>query len=234
MKMKRNLFAKNRQGSPDSFLGLVKVITESDDLDETEGLDFEDEDLGDDDFDMEDEDLDDDFDAEDEGETITLTIPRAHAQSLIDALQAALDGEEDLDDDFGDEDLDDDFGDDDEFGDDEEFGDEDEEEAEDEEEDGAAEAEEDEEVLGSNQSNVAQSTISRNGAPKRSKANTSWNTGKTVKSVFDQTASGEGEPAGTSRDGAPKRSKASGSFNANSKTVKSRLQPGKHMFEIGK
>jgi hypothetical protein len=94
-------------------------------------------------------------------------------------------------------------------------------------------AEEDEEVLGSNQSNVAQSTVSRNGAPKRSKANTSWNTGKTVKSVFDQTASGEGEPAGVSRDGAPKRSKFSKGWN-NSKTVSSRLQPSKHIMEIGK
>ena len=92
---------------------------------------------------------------------------------------------------------------------------------------------EDEEVLGSNQSNVAQSTISRDGAPKRSKANTTWNTGKTVKSVFDQTASGEGEPAGVSREGAPKRSKFSKEPNR-SKTVSSRLQPGKHIFEIGK
>jgi hypothetical protein len=94
-------------------------------------------------------------------------------------------------------------------------------------------ADEDEEVLGSNQSNVAQSTISRNGAPKRSKASTTWNTGKTVKSIFDQTASGEGEPAGTSRDGAPKRSKFGKNWT-NSKTVNSRLQPGKHIAEIGK
>lgn len=244
--MKRNIFAKNRQGSSNSFLNLVKVITESDDMDETEGLDFEDDDLGgEDDFDMEDDDLgEDDFGAEDDGETITISIPRAHAESLIEALQAALDGGEEEfgdDDEFGgEEDLDDDFGGEDDFGGDDEFGDEDEEEEdeteEDEEgdEDEAEEVDEDEEVLGSDQSNVAQSTISRNGAPKRSKFSKQWDNSKTVKSIFDQTASGEGEPAGTSRDGAPKRSKASGSFNANSKTVKSRLQPGKHMFEIGK
>lgn len=245
MTVKRNLFAKK---SENSFLNLVGMITESDDFDETEGLDFDDdaegEDLGEDDF-ADDDMGDDEFDTED-GDTVTLSIPSSLAMELMSALQAVIDSEEG-DDEFGD----DEFGDDDELGDTDEFGEEnaddadfgaDEEDEEGEEtdeetdEEDAEEAEdfeEDEEVLGSDQSNVAQSTISRNGAPKRSKASTTWNTGKTVKSIFDQTASGEGEPAGVSRDGAPKRSKFSKSWN-NSKTVNSRLQPKKHIFEIGK
>ena len=247
MTVKRNPFAKK---SENSFLNLVGMITESDEMDETEGLDFDDEaegeDLGEDDF-ADDDMGDDEFGAEEDGDTVTLSIPRSLAMELMDALQAVIDGEEG-DDEFGDDEFgDDEFGDE-EFGEDDdmsgddfggEFGDEDEEEQEqgqeeeeDEEED-KEEAEEDEEVLGSDQSNVAQSTISRNGAPKRSKASTTWNTGKTVKSIFDQTASHEGEPAGVSRDGAPKRSKFTKSWN-NSKTVSSRLQPKKHIFEIGK
>lgn len=243
---KRNIFA-NAKGN--SFLNMVKFITESVD-DETEGLDFEGDEMADDEFgdDMGDE-MEDDFGAEDdfggeeEGDMVTLELPRDVAQSLYDVLGAMLgsEGEDDLEgeDDFGGEE---DFGDD-EFGaeDDmsDEFAPEDEEEEAEEEEDEECDEEEDdveeedEEVLGSNQSNVAQSTISRDGAPKRSKANTTWNTGKTVKSVFDQTVSHEGEPAGTSRDGAPKRSKFSKEPNR-SKTVSSRLQPGKHIFEIGK
>jgi hypothetical protein len=250
MTVKRNPFAKK---SENSFLNLVGMITESDEMDEMEGLDFDDEaegdDLGEDDF-ADDDMGDDEFDTEEDGDTVTLSIPRSLAMELMDALQAVIDSEEG-DDEFGGEEGDDEFGDDefgdDEYGDDEfggEFGDEDEEEQEEgaeeaeeeqeeEQEEGAEEAEEDEEVLGSDQSNVAQSTISRNGAPKRSKATTTWNTGKTVKSVFDQTVSHEGEPAGVSRDGAPKRSKFSKSWN-NSKTVSSRLQPKKHIFEIGK
>ena len=248
MTVKRNPFAKK---SENSFLNLVGMITESDEMDETEGLDFDDEaegeDLGEDDF-ADDDMGDDEFGAEEDGDTVTLSIPRSLAMELMDALQAVIDGEEG-DDEFGG----DEFGEDDDMGDDEfgteeddfggEFGDEDEEEQEEgleeqeEDEEGEEEdkeeAEEDEEVLGSDQSNVAQSTISRNGAPKRSKASTTWNTGKTVKSIFDQTVSHEGEPAGVSRDGAPKRSKFSKSWN-NSKTVSSRLQPKKHIFEIGK
>lgn len=248
MTVKRNPFAKK---SENSFLNLVGMITESDEMDETEGLDFDDEaegeDLGEDDF-ADDDMGDDEFGAEEDGDTVTLSIPRSLAMELMDALQAVIDGEEGDDEFGGDEFGEDDDMSDDEFGTEEddfggEFGDEDEEEQEegleeqeedeeDEEED-KEEAEEDEEVLGSDQSNVAQSTISRNGAPKRSKASTTWNTGKTVKSIFDQTVSHEGEPAGVSRDGAPKRSKFSKSWN-NSKTVSSRLQPKKHIFEIGK
>lgn len=246
---KRNYFA-NKENS--SFLNLVKMITENVD-DETEGLDFDDEAEGDDfesegdDFDTEGDDLEDDMSEDVDGEdVVSIELPREVAQQLYDVLGMMLGGEEgdDLsDDEFGDEG--DEFGD--EEGDDfapegddetadefEEFGaeeEEDEDEECDEEEDKTEE--EDEEVLGSDQSNVAQSTISRNGAPKRSKANTSWNTGKTVKSVFDQTVSHEGEPAGTSRDGAPKRSKFTKGWN-NSKTVNSRLQPNKHIAEIGK
>lgn len=256
MTVKRNPFAKKSQNS---FLNLVGMITESDEMDETEGLDFDDEaegdDLGEDDF-ADDDMGDDEFGAEEDDDTVTLSIPRSLAMELMDALQAVIDGEEG-DDEFGEE-GDDEFGDDefgdDEFGDDDmaegddfggEFGDEDEEESEEvdqddedpfikEEEKKQKEMQdEDEEVLGSDQSNVAQSTISRDGAPKRSKATTTWNTGKTVKSVFDQTVSHEGEPAGVSRDGAPKRSKFSKTWN-NSKTVSSRLQPKKHIFEIGK
>lgn len=252
MTVKRNPFAKK---SENSFLNLVGMITESDEMDETEGLDFDDEaegeDLGEDDF-ADDDMGDDEFDTEEDGDTVTLSIPRSLAMELMNALQAVIDGEEGDDelgeDEFGDDD--DEFGgddefanddlDDDEFGDDDEFsgefGDEDEEEsekAEQDDEETPEEAEEDEEVLGSDQSNVAQSTISRDGAPKRSKASTTWNTGKTVKSIFDQTVSHEGEPAGVSRDGAPKRSKFTKSWN-NSKTVSSRLQPKKHIFEIGK
>lgn len=240
---KRNYFA-NKENS--SFLNLVKMITENVD-DETEGLDFDDEAEGDDfeaddDFDTEGDDFEDDMGEEEGGDMVSIKLPREVAQQLYDVLGAMLGGEEADDfeaDDFdaeGDEadDFDAEDGDDeaaDEF---EEFGADEEEEDEDEECDEEDDVEdEDEEVLGSDQSNVAQSTISRNGAPKRSKANTSWNTGKTVKSVFDQTASGEGEPAGTSRDGAPKRSKFSKGWN-NSKTVNSRLQPGKHIAEIGK
>jgi hypothetical protein len=246
MTVKRNLFAKK---SENSFLNLVGMITESDEMDEMEGLDFDDEaegdDLGEDDF-ADDDMSDDEFDTKEDGDTVTLSIPRSLAMELMDALQAVIDSEEG-DDEFGGEEGDDEFGDeefsedDDMSGDDfgSEFGDEDEEEQEQEqeeeedEEEDKEEAEEDEEVLGSDQSNVAQSTISRNGAPKRSKASTTWNTGKTVKSIFDQTVSHEGEPAGVSRDGAPKRSKFSKSWN-NSKTVSSRLQPKKHIFEIGK
>lgn len=245
MTVKRNPFAKK---SENSFLNLVGMITESDEMDETEGLDFDDEaegeDLGEDDF-ADDDMGDDEFGAEEDGDTVTLSIPRSLAMELMNALQAVIDGEEG-DDEFGDDEFsDDDFGGE-EFGEDDdmsgddfggEFGDEDEEEQEQEqeedEEEDKEEAEEDEEVLGSDQSNVAQSTISRNGAPKRSKASTTWNTGKTVKSVFDQTISHEGEPAGVSRDGAPKRSKFTKGWS-NSKTVSSRLQPKKHIFEIGK
>ena len=241
---KRNFFA-NKSNS--SFLNMVKMITESAE-DETEGLDFEDDvDGAEDDF-ADDEMADDEFGDEEAGDEVTLTLPRDVAQTLYDMLGEMLGGEEGADE-FGDDEMaDDGFGGEDEFGDDEmaddEFGgdefeqDDEEEDAEDEdaEEEDECEKEteeEDEEVLGSNQSNVAQSTISRDGAPKRSKANTTWNTGKTVKSVFDQTVSHEGEPAGTSRDGAPKRSKFSKEPNR-SKTVSSRLQPGKHIFEIGK
>ena len=244
---KRNYFAKKEDSS---FLNLVKMITENVD-DETEGLDFDDEadDMSDDELGADDEfeaEGEDDFDTEDSGDMVSIELPRDVAQQLYDVLGAMLGGDEDMaDEDFdaeGEDDFDaeggDEFGAEDDMADD--FGSEEDEECdemedkeeEDEEED-EMDVEEDEEVLGSNQSNVAQSTISRDGAPKRSKANTSWNTGKTVKSVFDQTASGEGEPAGTSRDGAPKRSKFSKGWN-NSKTVNSRLQPGKHAYEIGK
>ena len=229
---KHNFFAKKDESS---FLKLVQQITESVD-DETEGFDFDDET-----DDLETEDMDaetktDDFGGEEEmdDDTVTISIPRSAAMTLIDALQAVID-ETGEGDDFEDEDMDTE-GDDFDFGNEEEMSDDteaDEFEETKEEDECDKDAEEDEEVLGSNQSNVAQSTISRNGAPKRSKANTSWNTGKTVKSVFDQTASGEGEPAGVSRDGAPKRSKFSKGWN-NSKTVSSRLQPGKHIMEIGK
>ena len=238
---KRNIFA-NKEDS--SFLNLVKMITENV-QDETEGLDFDDDAEADelevdgDDFDSE---MDDEMDDE-SGDTVSIELPREVAQQLYDVLGAMLDGGEDdfdADDDFGAEDdldTDEDFDADDDFDSetasaDDDFDSEEAEECQTDDED-EDEMEEDEEVLGSNQSNVAQSTISRNGAPKRSKANTSWNTGKTVKSVFDQTASGEGEPAGVSRDGAPKRSKFSKGWN-NSKTVNSRLQPGKHAYEIDK
>ena len=235
MMKKRNPFA-NKQGS--SFLSLVQRITEGFEGDETEGLDFDDE------ADMEDTsddiDADTDFDSEDDfggdDETVTIDIPKSLAQQLITALQAVV-GDDDIEDDvdFDDAELDSE-GDDLDLEDDEFAPAEDEEEEMEEEEDEEEEmeeAEEDEEVLGSDQSNVAQSTVSRNGAPKRSKASTTWNTGKTVKSVFDQTVSKEGEPAGTSRDGAPKRSKFTKSWNT-SKTVNSRLQPKKHIMEIGK
>ena len=237
---KRNYFA-NKENS--SFLNLVKMITENVD-DETEGLDFDDEAEGDDfdtegdDFDAEGDDLEDDMGEDVDGDMVSIELPRDVAQQLYDVLGMMLGGEEAADlegdteegDDFDTEEGDDEMADEfEEFGADEEEEDEDEEC--DEEEDKAEE--EDEEVLGSDQSNVAQSTISRDGAPKRSKANTSWNTGKTVKSVFDQTVSHEGEPAGTSRDGAPKRSKFTKGWN-NSKTVNSRLQPNKHIAEIGK
>ena len=243
MMKKRNPFAKKSQGS---FLNLVSMITESDEFDETEGLDFDDETEGaDDDFGGDDDFADDEFETEgeDDGETVTLSIPRSLAMELMDALQAVIDGEEG-DDEFGDDEFaDDEFEGDDDFADDEFEGDDVEEMEEDEmeevdqddedQDEELSQADEDEEVLGSNQSNVAQSTISRNGAPKRSKASTTWNTGKTVKSIFDQTVSGEGEPAGTSRDGAPKRAKFNKNWT-NSKTVNSRLQPGKHIAEIGK
>ena len=248
---KRNFFA-NKENS--SFLNLVKVITENID-DETEGLDFDDEaddmgedTTGEDDFGAEDDMGDDEF-ADEAGDEVTLTLPRDVAQTLYDMLGEMLGGEDMGEDDFG---AEDDMGDDefaDEAGDDfgaeddveDEMFPEDEEDAEEEDaeeeeaecEDKKKMSEEDEEVLGSDMSNVAQSTISRQGAPKRSKANTSWNTGKTVKSVFDQTVSHEGEPAGVNRDGAPKRSKFSKEPNR-SKTVSSRFQPGKHAFEIGK
>ncbi len=235
---KRNVFAKKNNSS---FLNLVKMITENVD-DETEGLDFDD-----DEFDTEGEDFDaegEDFDSEDdfggEEDMVSFELPRSAAEQLYDALGVILGG------DAGEEVSEDDFDADEDFGADEDFDMEDDVEADadadfdDEEEEEEEECdkeeddmEEDEEVLGSNQSNVAQSTVSRNGAPKRSKASTTWNTGKTVKSVFDQTASGEGEPAGVSRDGAPKRSKFSKGWS-NSKTVNSRLQPGKHAYEIGK
>lgn len=219
---KRNYFANKKNSS---FLNLVKMITENVD-DETEGLDFDDEAEADDfeaddDFDTEGDDFEDDMGEEEDGDMVSIELPHEVAQQLYDVIGTMLGGEEadDLEaDDFDAEDSDDNTAD--KF---EEFGADEEDTAED----------EDEEVLGSDQSNVAQSTISRNGAPKRSKANTSWNTGKTVKSVFDQTASGEGEPAGTSRDGAPKRSKFSRGWN-NAKMVNSRLQPGKHIAEIGK
>ena len=229
---KHNFFAKKDDSS---FLKLVQQITESVD-DETEGLDFEDEadDFEAEDFDAEGE---DDFGGEEEmdDETVTISIPRSAAMTLIDALQAVIGETEDIDDEMSDDEFADDEMADDEFGAEDDVDAEEFEEMEDEECDTEEvdEVDEDEEVLGSNQSAVAQSTISRDGAPKRSKANTSWNTGKTVKSVFDQTASGEGEPAGVSRDGAPKRSKLSKGWN-NSKTVSSRIQPGKHIMEIGK
>ena len=226
---KRNYFA-NKESS--SFLNLVKMITENVD-DETEGLDFEDSsedmDVEDDDFDS--DSLEDDMSEEADGDMVSIELPREVAQQLYDVLGMMLgdkesDNLEDADFDVEDEDAD--------FDSDDEMADEFEEFDADKEADEETEIEEeDEEVLGSDQSNVAQSTISRDGAPKRSKANTSWNTGKTVKSVFDQTVSHEGEPAGTSRDGAPKRSKFSKEPNR-SKTVSSRLQPGKHIFEIGK
>ena len=232
MMKKRNPFA-NKQGS--SFLSLVQRITEGYEGDETEGLDLDDEaDVEDtsDDIDTDDVfDAEDDFGADDE--TVTIDIPKSLAQQLITALQAVVDsddsfdGEDDVDFDDADLEGEDDF---DAEGDDLDLDDDEYAPAEDEE---LEDAEEDEEVLGSDQSNVAQSTVSRNGAPKRSKASTTWNTGKTVKSVFDQTVSKEGEPAGTSRDGAPKRSKFSKSWNT-SKTVNSRLQPKKHIMEIGK
>ena len=244
---KRNYFA-NKESS--SFLNLVKMITENVD-DETEGLDFEDSsedmDVEDDDFDS--DSLEDDMSEEADGDMVSIELPREVAQQLYDVLGMMLgdkesDNLEDADFDVEDEDADFDVEDEDadfdvededaDFDSDDEMADEFEEFDADKEADEETEIEEeDEEVLGSDQSNVAQSTISRDGAPKRSKANTSWNTGKTVKSVFDQTVSHEGEPAGTSRDGAPKRSKFSKEPNR-SKTVSSRLQPGKHIFEIGK
>lgn len=228
---KRNPFAKKSQGS---FLNLVSMITESDDFDETEGLDFDDETEGDDfaDDDFADDELDDEFDSEDDGDTVTLSIPRSLAMELMDALQSVIDGEEG-DDEFGDDEFDDDeFGSDDEA--DDEFGDSEVEEMEEDEmEETADEAEEDEEVLGSDQSMVAQSTISRKGAPTRSKASTTWNTGKTVKSIYDTTASGEGD-AVTVSDGAPKRSKFTTQPDRSGTVRKTRIQPGKHMFQIGK
>lgn len=237
---KRNYFA-NKENT--SFLNLVKMVTENVD-DETEGLDFDDEAEGDDfdaegdDFDVEGDDLEDDMGEDVDGDTVSIELPREVAQQLYDVLGMMLGGEEgdDLEggDEFADEegdDFDTEEGDDFASEGDDEPADEFEEFSDDEEDDKVEE--EDEEVLGSDQSNVAQSTISRNGAPKRSKANTSWNTGKTVRSVFDQTVSHEGEPAGTSRDGAPKRSKFTKGWN-NSKTVNSRLQPNKHIAEIGK
>lgn len=229
---KRNPFAKKSQGS---FLNLVSMITESDDFDETEGLDFDDETEGDDfaDDDFADDELgDDEFDSEDDGDTVTLSIPRSLAMELMDALQSVIDGEEG-DDEFGDDEFDDDeFGSDDEA--DDEFGDDEVEEMEEDEmEETADEAEEDEEVLGSDQSMVAQSTISRKGAPTRSKASTTWNTGKTVKSIYDTTASGEGD-AVTVSDGAPKRSKFTTQPDRSGTVRKTRIQPGKHMFQIGK
>lgn len=223
---KRNPFAKKSQGS---FLNLVSMITESDDFDETEGLDFDDETEGDDfaDDDFADDELDDEFDSEDDGDTVTLSIPRSLAMELMDALQSVIDGEEG-DDEFGDDEFDDDeFGSDDEA--DDEFGDSEVDEM----EETADEAEEDEEVLGSDQSMVAQSTISRKGAPTRSKASTTWNTGKTVKSIYDTTASGEGD-AVTVSDGAPKRSKFTTQPDRSGTVRKTRIQPGKHMFQIGK
>ena len=234
---KRNPFAKKSQGS---FLNLVSMITESDDFDETEGLDFDDETEGDDfaDDDFADDELgDDEFDSEDDGDTVTLSIPRSLAMELMDALQSVIDGEEG-DDEFGDDEFDDDEFDDDEFdGDDEtddEFGDDEVDEMEEDEmEETATESEEDEEVLGSDQSMVAQSTISRKGAPTRSKASTTWNTGKTVKSIYDTTASGEGD-AVTVSDGAPKRSKFTTQPDRSGTVRKTRIQPGKHMFQIGK
>lgn len=232
---KRNPFAKKSQGS---FLNLVSMITESDDFDETEGLDFDDETEGDDfaDDDFADDELgDDEFDSEDDGDTVTLSIPRSLAMELMDALQSVIDGEEG-DDEFSDDEFDDET--DDEFADDE-FAPEDEEDEmeeeaeEDEMEENVDEAEEDEEVLGSDQSMVAQSTISRKGAPTRSKASTTWNTGKTVKSIYDTTASGEGD-AVTVSDGAPKRSKFTTQPDRSGTVRKTRIQPGKHMFQIGK
>ena len=232
MKM-HNFFAKKDDSS---FLKLVQQITESVD-DETEGFDFDDEA---DDFDAEgDAGADDEFDGEEEmdDETVTISIPRSAAMTLIEALQAVIGETEEADDEFADEDIaDEDIADDEFESEDEADADEFEEfgmDEEDEECDNEEEVEEDEEVLGSAQSTIAQSTVSRDGAPKRSKASTTWNTGATVKSVFDQTASGEGEPAGVTRDGAPKRSKLSKGWS-NSKTVSSRIQPGKHIMEIGK
>ena len=238
--MKKHNFFANKEKS--SFLNLVKVITENID-DETEGLDFDDEAEG-----MEDDMAEDDFGMEDdmaEDDMVSIELPRSVAEQLYDVLGAMLGTTDEADDDtaedeFADDEMGDEYGDD--FESEENFEDEEfeseelegeEEEEEEEEECDEDVAEEDEEVLGSDMGNVAQSTISRQGAPKRSKANTSWNTGKTVKSVFDQTVSHEGEPAGVNRDGAPKRSKFSKEPNR-SKTVSSRLQPGKHAFEIGK
>ena len=124
MTVKRNPFAKKSQNS---FLNLVGMITESDEMDETEGLDFDDEaegeDLGEDDF-ADDDMGDDEFGTEEDGDTVTLSIPRSLAMELMDALQAVIDGEEG-DDEFGDDEFgDDDMAEDDELGDDE-FGDED-------------------------------------------------------------------------------------------------------------
>ena len=225
-----------------SFLGLVKQISESTD-DETEGLDFDDEDLTDetpsddnlDDF----EDYDDmeDYDEEptEDEDTVTVTISKAAAKELIEVLKAVIDEESDdeLEDDLADDELEDDLADDESEDDIDSEDDSDEgiEEEEEDMEDTEDEAEEKEEEELDMSSSAKPAGVDRNGAPKRSKANTSWNTGKTVKSVYDKTASGEGEPAGVSRDGAPKRSKANTSWN-NSKTVNSKLTPPKNIFDL--
>lgn len=89
-----------------------------------------------------DSDLEDDFGDEEEGEdSVTFTLDRATAQSLVDVLQGVLGGEEEGDDlDFGDEEGEDDFG-----GDEEGFGEEDEEEDEEGDEEFDEEFDEDEE-----------------------------------------------------------------------------------------
>lgn len=232
---RRNFFAKKKNSS---FLDLVKMVTENTEADETEGLDFDaeesDDDFdaeSDDDFDM--EDSDDEFDMEEDtdmGDEVTLSIPRDLAMQLMDALQAVIDGGEEVadEDGFDMEDSGDDF---------------DSEEDVDVEDDGEgfdmedsegdeSFEEDEEEVLGSDQSNVSSSAKGRKGAPSYSKFSKSWDNSKTVKSIFDQTASGEGDPAKGDR-GAPSYSKFSKDWDK-SKTVKSRFQPNKHYFEIGK
>lgn len=195
-----------------SFLGLVKQISESTD-DETEGLDFDDEDLTDetpsddnlDDFeDYDDTENYDEEPAEDE-DTVTVTISKAAAKELIEVLKAVVDeeGDDELEDDLVDDELEDDLADDEleddiDSEDDSDEGIEEEEEDMEDAEDEAEEEESDDEAVEEDEEELDTSSsakpagVDRNGAPKRSKANTSWNNSKTVnskltppKNIFD-------------------------------------------------
>ena len=226
-----------------SFLGLVKQFSEGTDS-ETDGLDFDDSDA-DMDVDTDDE-LDDDLEDADietgmSGDEVTITLPVDVAQQLIDVLQAAIGGstDDELEDDELEDDSEDDTLEDDSEGDtleDDSF-DEEEESIDDsmseEEEEDEDMAEEDEEELHTGtSSSVTPAGVSRQGSPKISKSNKGWNTGKTVKSVFDKTASGEGTPAGVGRDGAPKRSKSTGGWYKDKTVRGSKLNPPKNIFDL--